>query len=284
MRVDSEALNAWIGRTETRHDVIAPAPVAGLSATLDYGQPVAVMGEPLPPCWHWLYFLDAIAASGLDADGHGKRGGFMPPIPLPRRMWAGSRLQFHAPLKVGDKARRESTIADISHKQGRSGELVFLTLRHHVFAGDTLTIEEEQDLVYRTVGGGGGTSKAPKGRADAQWERGINPDPLLLFRYSALTFNSHRIHYDRDYATGVEGYGSLVVQGPLTATLLLDLCHRELPGARVKAFEFSAVRPLLEGSSLSLCGKPEDDLVELWALDNMGMLAMEARVSLATPE
>jgi 3-methylfumaryl-CoA hydratase len=279
--VDIEELQAWIGRTETRDDVIAAAPAAYLSATLDHGQSLAVTGEPLPPGWHWLFFLDAVQASGVDADGHAKRGGFMPPVPLPRRMWAGSRLRFLAPLKVGDEARRVTTIADVQHKQGRSGELVFVSLLHQVFSGDRLAIEEEQDLVYRGELTARAADNAPAAPAAPQWTREIRPDPVLLFRYSALTFNSHRIHYDRDYATRTEGYESLVVQGPLTATLLLDLLHRELPDAEARTFRFRAVRPLLEGSPLKLQGRREGETALLWALDATGALAMEARVSLA---
>lgn len=277
--VEIGRLRDWIGRSETREDLIAPAPVAGLSAALDYARPRVHAGEPLPPGWHWLYFLDAAPQSGLDEDGHVKRGGFMPPVPLPRRMWAGGRLQFHAPLLVGSEARRVSTIADLRHKQGRSGELVFLTLRHEVFAADTLVLVEEQDVVYREPAAGEpALLPAP---ADAAWSRDITPDTVLLFRYSALTFNSHRIHYDRPYATTVEGYDALVVHGPLTATLLLDLLHREQPGVRIEAFEFRARRPLFEGSVIRLQGRREGRQALCWALDSAGALAMELRASLA---
>ena len=280
--VDVEELQNWIGRTQTRHDVIAPAPAAGLWACLDHEQARDLTGELLPPCWHWLYFQDVVAASGLGADGHPGRGGFIPPVPLPRRMWAGSRLKFVSPLKVGDDARRESTIADVRHKQGRSGDLVFLTLHHQIFVGDVLAIDEEQDLVYRARDKSDGVVRPGTAPAAAQWSREITPDPVLLFRYSALTFNSHRIHYDREYATGEEGYASLVVQGPLTATLLLDLLHREIPGVQVAAFDFRAVRPLLEGSVLKLQGRRDDRDVLLWALDDSDALVMEAGVRLVS--
>ena len=281
-KVDIQDLRNWIGRSETREDVIAPAPVAGLSAVLDYDEPRATGGEPLPPCWHWLYFLDAVPASALDVDGHAKRGGFMPPVPLPRRMWAGSRLRFRAPLLVGSEARRVTNIADIRYKQGRSGDLVFLTLRHEVFAAGDLAIEEEQDLVYREPVSGAAAAAVKEAPDDEQWARDITPDPVMLFRYSALTFNSHRIHYDRDYASRAEGYESLVVQGPLIATLLLDLLHRQLPGTRVAAFEFRALRPLLEGAPLRLLGTRGEEEATLWVRDAAGALAMEARASIAT--
>jgi 3-methylfumaryl-CoA hydratase len=277
---DITALQRWVGRRETRADVLCAAPVAALSASLDYELPRALVGDALPPCWHWLYFQDAVAASGLGVDGHALRGGFLPPVSLPRRMWAGSRLRFAAPLTVGEAVRRVSTIATITHKQGRSGELVFVTVQHQVFQGDILSIEEEQDLVYREPGAANVVSLPKPAPAVAQWSRDMRPDTVLLFRYSALTFNSHRIHYDRAYATRNEGYSSLVVQGPLTATLLLDLLHRELPGVAVAAFEFRAVRPLLEGLPLRLQGRRDDGEVRLWVLDASGALAMEARARL----
>jgi len=278
--LDIEALRAWVGRTETRREVITPAPALGLSACLDHVRPRAGAGEPLPACWHWLYFLDAVPASGLGVDGHALRGGFLPPVSLPRRMWAGSRLNLVAPLRVGDEARKVTRIADVRHRRGRSGDLVFLTLHHAVYANGELAIEEEQELVYRGPDRGEVAGDAAPAPAAAQWSREVTPDPVLLFRYSALTFNSHRIHYDRAYATGVEGYGSLVVQGPLTATLLLDLLHREMPGAVIAAFEFRAVRPLLEGSPLRLQGRADGGDILLWALDDSGALAMNARARL----
>ena len=278
--VDIEALQSWIGRTHTHSDVITAAPVAALSASLDYEHPRANIGDTLPTCWHWLYFQDAMAASNLAIDGHPRRGDFMPPVSLPRRMWAGSRVRFTFALKVGDEVRRLSSIASIRHKQGRSGELIFITVRHQIFHGDNLAIEEEQDLVYRERGTDDIASAPRPAPAVAQWSSDIRPDTVLLFRYSALTFNSHRIHYDRDYATREEGYASLVVQGPLTATLLLDLLHRELPDAQVATFEFRALRPLLEGSSLQLQGRRDEGEVRLWALDASGALAMEAHAHL----
>jgi len=278
--VDINALQRWVGKTETRCDVLSAAPVAALSASLDHEHPRALLGDSLPPCWHWLYFQDAVAAAGLGFDGHARRGGFLPPVSLPQRMWAGSRLRFVAPLTVGEAVRRVSTIASITHKQGRNGELVFVTVRHQIFQGENLAIEEEQDLVYREPGAANVVPLPRPAPAVAQWSRDMRPDTVLLFRYSALTFNSHRIHYDRDYATREEGYASLVMQGPLTATLLLDLLHREIPGTEVAAFEFRAIRPLLEGSPLRLQGRRDDGVVRLWALDASGALAMEAQARL----
>ena len=275
-----KALSAWIGRQETCCDIIRQAPVSGLSSTLDYAVPRAGMGEPLPLLWHWLYFLPSPPASAVDVDGHPRRGGFLPPVPLPRRMWAGSSIAFNTPLYVGDEVRRVSTISDVVHKQGNSGELVFVTVAHQVFRGDALAIEEQQNLVYRQADSGVPARAARPLPGEAQWSRQLHPDPVLLFRYSALTFNSHRIHYDRDYATQVEGYRGLVVQGPLTATLLLDLLRRELPDAQVASFEFRGVRPLFDGEPLQLQGRRDGSSVKLWALDDSGALAMDARARL----
>ena len=282
MAIDVDKLQPWVGRTENREDLISPVPVAGLSATLDYGATRACAGEALPPLWHWLYFHSIPRPSETDRDGHAKRGEFLPPVPLPRRMWAGSRVSFESPLRVGDRARRISAIASISHKTGKAGELVFVTVRHQVFREAVLAIEEEQDLVYRETASGS-TNPAPlPAPAQAQWTRDIEPDPVLLFRYSALTFNSHRIHYDRAYATKVEGYPGLVVQGPLTATLLLDLLYREWPAAQVSRFQFRGTRPLFEDRPLRIQGRRESDhVVSLWTLDASGALAMTAEARLA---
>lgn len=284
--VDATELQQWVGRTQARNDVICAAPAAALSATLDIAPPLASAGDVLPTCWHWLYFLDTAQASGLGVDGHAQRGDFLPPVSLPRRMWAGGRLRFVSPLMVGEAARRDSMVSAISHKQGRSGELVFVTVQHKIYQGDALAIEEEQDLVYR---GPGAPSPSPTSSRmpeptsvppDAQWCSEMLPDPVLLFRYSALTFNSHRIHYDRAYATSEEGYASLVVQAPLSVTLLLDLFRRQLPGADISYLEFRAKGPLLEGAPMQLHGRHDGDEARLWALDANGVVAMDVRIRL----
>ena len=278
--VDIAALQPWIGRREIHTDVISPVPVAGLSATLGYPATRAGEGEMLPPLWHWLFFLASPAASELDRDGHARRGGFMPPVPLQRRMWAASDIEFREPICVGDTLERVSSIEAIEHKQGRSGELVFVTLLHELGKEGRLAIRERQRLVYRkatTVVGQ--TPVAQTAPGQPQWSHTVTPDPVLLFRYSALTFNGHRIHYDRDYATTEEGYGGLVVQGPLTATLLLDSLWREAPDIQLKSLSFRGVRPLLDDSPITLQGRRGDNSAELWALDAGGALAMTVSVS-----
>jgi 3-methylfumaryl-CoA hydratase len=283
MTVDIESLRRWLGRTESRSDQITSAPAAALSATLDRSDPAPSLGEPLPPLWHWLYFLPIHRQSELGPDGHPLRGGFLPPVPLPRRMWAGSRLRFHHPLRIGDEVSRDSQIIDVSQKQGQSGPLVFVRVRHEISNDDGVALTEEHDIVYRDPPRPDEPAPDPRPtRSDQMWARKILPDDVLLFRYSALTFNGHRIHYDRRYVTTVEGYPGLVVHGPLIATLLVDLLRRNLPRAAVTRFAFRAIRPLFDTAPFTVCGSVEADgkSIALWATDADGWLAMDATASL----
>jgi 3-methylfumaryl-CoA hydratase len=276
-------LREWRGRTESRSDEVTSAPIAALSATLDRDDPLPRAGDPLPPLWHWLYFVPIPRQSELGPDGHARRGGFLPPVPLPRRMFAGDRVQFHRPLRVGEKISRLSRIIDVTHKQGRSGPLVFVVVRHEISDRQGVAVVEEHDIVYRENPKSTDPPPAPQTPpSGAAWTRQIHPDPTLLFRYSALTFNGHRIHYDRRYATEVEGYPGLVVHGPLIATLLLDLLRRNLADAAVASLSFRAIRPLFDIAPFSVCGKaaPDGRTVQLWAMDSEGRLAMEASVGL----
>jgi 3-methylfumaryl-CoA hydratase len=274
-------LRSWEGRSETVSDQASAAPVHGLAATLDRDDAQAIAGTALPPLWHWLYFLPRARQGELGADGHPARGGFMPPVPLPRRMWAGGRLQWHAPLRVGDALQRTTRIESITHKAGRTGDLLFARLRHEIRAGGELALTEEQDIVYRGLAQPGDAAPAPQAApTHAAWSREIVPDPVLLFRFSALTFNAHRIHYDRPYATEAEGYPGLVVHGPLIAILLADLARREHPDARVVAFSFKAVRPTFDLRPFRVCGQPSADGkgARLWAQDHEGWLTMQADI------
>lgn len=234
-------LQTWQGNSESHTDWLTASPVAALAATLDRADPAPSTGTPLPALWHWLYFLPFAPHSQIGEDGHPRRGGFLPPVPLPRRMWAGSRLRWNAsnPLQVGQEVQRTSTIQSVKHKAGRSGELLFVQLEHRYANAQGEALVEEQDIVYRAAAAPGTPAPAPQKpplAGQAAWSRSITPDPVLLFRYSALTFNGHRIHYDRDYATREEGYSGLVVHGPLLATLLMDLLRRHLPEAKVASF------------------------------------------------
>lgn len=272
---------AWIGRTETRDDIVTLAPMAAMSATLDRDDAPAKPGDALPPLWHWLYFLPQHRHSELGADGHARLGGFLPPVPLPRRMWAGGRLSFHHALRAGEPAQRTSRITNVTHKSGQSGDLYFVTVLHEIRDREGLAIAEEHDIVYREAPRPGAPTPPPQAApAVSAFSRDLVPDPVLLFRYSALTFNGHRIHYDRSYVTDVEGYPGLIVHGPLIATLLLDLLRRERPDARVTHFAFKAVRPLFDIHPFSVHGQPEaDGRFQLWARDHEGFLAMTATAS-----
>ena len=276
-------LKEWIGRSETIVDIATATPYAALAATLDRAPERPSAGTPLPALWHWLYFLPLHRQSEIGPDGHAKRGGFLPPVPLPRRMWAGSQFEFHQPLLVGDTLTRTSTIADVTEKSGRTGALVFVKVRHEIRRNQEtdIALTEFHDIVYRESAKPDDVAPPPKAApANATWEREGIPDDVLRFRYSALTFNGHRIHYDRRYVTGVEGYPGLIVHGPLIATLLLDLLRHQRPDARVAKYEFRAIRPTFDTHHFFVCGEPQADgkTFHLWARDHERWLTMDATV------
>ena len=278
-------LQSWMGKTETLTDDITAAPMRALSATLDRDDADPVIGTALPALWHWLYFLPHPRQSELGPDGHAKRGGFLPPVPLPRRMWAGGRLQWHQPvLRVGDAVKRVSRIESVTHKAGRSGDLVFVLVKHEVHNAQGLALTEEHDIVYRASPQPEDPVPPPQPAAQgAAWTVEVVPDDVLLFRYSALTFNGHRIHYDRRYNAEVEGYPGLIVHGPLIATLLSNLLRNKLPAARLLNFQFRAVRPVFDIASFKLHGTPAADgkTVSLWTEDRESCLTMQATAALA---
>lgn len=276
-------LQQWMGRQERQHDVLVPTPLNALAATLDRPDAAYLAGAKVPPLWHWLYFLPLARQSVIGADGHPERGGFLPPVTLPRRMWAGGRLSFYSALPVGAEVLRTSTILDVSQKSGRSGELVFVKLCHELAVAGEVVVREEQDIVYRDHPQPEEAPAAPQpAPRDAHWVRSVTPDPVLLFRFSALTFNGHRIHYDRPYAQQEEGYPGLVVQGPLIATLLMNLLRDQRPHVEIAAFSFRAVRPLFDLRPFNVCGRVNEDAsVQLWAEDADGFLCMDARAELA---
>ncbi|MBI2978851.1 MAG: MaoC family dehydratase N-terminal domain-containing protein [Rhodospirillales bacterium] len=282
MTVDLEYLRRWIGRTEDAADQVTAAPLACLATTLDRDDPEPRPGDPLPPGGHWLFFLPRTRHSDLDDNGHARKGGFLPPVPLERRMWAGGRIRFVAPLRVGDAIRRHSEIADVKAKEGNSGPLVFVLVKHVISGPAGVAIEEEHDIVYRGAPPKGATTatkpKPAKAPGKLVWKRSITPDIAMLFRYSALIFNAHRIHYDRDYVTKHEGYPGLIVHGPLIATLLMDLVRRQVPDRVLSRFDYRAQSPLFDDGPFTVAGEPAADgaTARLWALDGAGSVAMAA--------
>lgn len=273
---EPEYLKQWIGREETVHDVATLDLARKLHATLDRPSPVPSVGEPLPLLAHFCLTQPAVATGSLGRDGHPPKGGFLPPIPFPRRMWAGGRLKFSRPLLVGDEITRTSRIVDMKFREGRSGALWFVTVQHRLETGGTLILEEEQDIVYRDAPTGPmplpGGEPAQKGEV----QRHVEVSSVLLFRYSALTFNGHRIHYDRTYAVEVEHYPGLVVHGPLQATLLANLAA-ELAGKLPKSFEFRSTSPLFDLHPVVLNATQNGDVIDLWTARPGGPVAMAAK-------
>ncbi len=277
---------SWIGRNDITHDHVAREPFQRLAALLDR----APESDAIPPMGHLLCFLPSAPQSGIGPDGHPLRGGIVPPIDLPMRMAAGSRVTFHAPIPFGAPIRRVSTIANVSEKTGRTGRLVFLTLRHDIFAGETdagethaaetSCVTDEADIVFREKSGN--AQPLPPGeRRAAQVSRAIDPTAALLFRFSALTYNAHRIHYDRDYAMREEGYPGLVVHGPLLATLLVDHFRRHRPHDGIASFVFRAQRPVFDLAPFSVNLVDTDDGADVWAADADGYVAMTGRIETA---
>jgi 3-methylfumaryl-CoA hydratase len=275
-----DQLREWIGRSERRSEILDAGPTTRLAATLSRDERPSA-GDALPPLRHWLHFLPVHPPAALGADGAVRSNDFLPPIGLPRRMWAGSRLHWHRPLLAGSEVARETTIVDIVAKQGRSGRLVFLTQRHSYRDAAGVAMTEDQDAVYRDHAQPGAAPAEPPGAPlDPEWSRMVVTDEVLLFRYSALTFNAHRIHYDLPYATRVEGYPGLLVHGPLVATLMLDHLRDRLPaGAAIARFEFRAMHPVIHTAGVTLCAAPGSRPGEyrVWARDAAHLLCMEGR-------
>jgi 3-methylfumaryl-CoA hydratase len=263
---------SWVGRATMSQAWLDPAQANRMALTLDR-EPGYRAGDELPPAWHWLYFHDLARASQLGPDGHPALGVVMPPVPLPRRMWAGGSFVFHAPLRLGDTAERTTVVRSITPKAGRSGALFFVGVEHTLRAGGALALVEQQTIVYRELAPAA-PSPAPPAPGDADYTRGYTLDSTALFRYSALTFNGHRIHYDLQYARQVEGYPNLVIHGPLIATLLLDLYAQQ--GRPLAQFRYQARSPLFMPHAFSVSGKAGAQSARLWATSHTGALAMEA--------
>jgi 3-methylfumaryl-CoA hydratase len=277
-----EPISNWLGRQETLEETLASGPAQGLAATLNLDPAdFAAEGTILPPVWNWLYFLPRAPSHNIGPDGHPKRGGFLPPITLARRMWAGSRCTFHHDLHVGDRVTKTSTILKISEKQGRTGTMFFVTVGHVIRVGASLAYEEEQDIVYMDIPKVF-TPPEPVALPTCTWHHSVALDPVFLFRFSALTFNGHRIHYDRDYAMGVENYPGLVVHGPLQAILAFQFARLEQADRKPQAFRFKGVRPLFDFDALSFHGAQSGpEATQIYAANGENAVTMEAQMTWA---
>jgi 3-methylfumaryl-CoA hydratase len=274
-QLDLDHLRQWIGRSSEASDIVTAQLVRGLRATLflEIGTPKP--GDAAPLTVHWCLAQPVFPMSELGPDGHPARGGFLPPVPLPRRMWAGGELEFLDTLRIGDEVTRRSEISDVTMKTGSTGVLCFVTVAHLVTTARGIAIRERQDIVYRDLPSGAQPAAKPPPPAAAHRERHL-ADPVLLFRYSALTFNGHRIHYDRDYVTKVEGYPGLVFHGPLQAALLVDFAARLRGGTAPKKFSYRGVQPLFDGSEFSVNAKEAAAGMELWTANAADMPTMKA--------
>lgn len=283
MNTDLNRLTEWVGRTESDLDYVTVPAVHRLAATLDLDQPMPKMGDPLPIGWHSILFPRVVRQSQVGKDGHPERGDFLPPVPLPRRMFAGKRVTYRGPLLIGDEVRRESTIQSVTPKTGRSGQMVFVTVKTDILGPGGVAIIEEQDIVYREDPDPSAPPPPPqRAPGTAVWQKAITPDSVLLFRYSALTFNGHRIHYDHPYVTGVEGYPDLVMNGGLT-TLLVHELVRSHAAKPLRYIASRNVRPLFVNRQFMVCGEPSNDgsKVKLWVVDDTDALALSAEAELA---
>jgi 3-methylfumaryl-CoA hydratase len=277
-----EAINLqdWLGKTEEIQDRIYTTPAKALALTLDYKDFEAIEGNALPEIWYWLYFLPIVPMSEVGQDGHPKRGGFLPPITLERRMWASGSLTFYHDLVIGEEIRKTSEIVKISEKEGKAGKLVFVTVKHLIQSAARIAVQEEQNIVYLHMPKSFVEPKPNPIPDDLDWNEVYPVDPVLLFRFSALTFNGHRIHYDWKYATEVEKYPGLVVQGPLQALLLLESAKNHNPGRKPANFDFRAIRPIFAFDELHICGKSNPDgSQDIYTANADGNIGMQATIT-----
>jgi 3-methylfumaryl-CoA hydratase len=277
--IDLGHLRQWIGRTEEKTDVVTAQLVKGLRATLfmEIGAPKP--GDAAPFTAHWCLAQPVYPMSELGPDGHPTRGGFLPPVPLPRRMWAGGELEFFEPLRVGDEMTRTSRISDVTMKTGSTGALCFVSVEHLITTPRGIAIRERQDIVYRDMSPSAAPAKPAAAPPSAQHRESHMADPVLLFRYSALTFNGHRIHYDRDYVTKVEGYPGLIFHGPMQAAFIVELAAKLHGGKAPKKFSYRGVQPLFEGGEFSVNANKTDNGMELWTANSAGQPTMKANAS-----
>jgi len=278
--MDLGHLNSWIGREQRIREILNPFPARALAAMLNHSKPPEP-GDLLPPSWHWLYFLDTPSTDGTGMDGHPHKGDFLPSIPLSRRMWASGSLEVVQPLCLGEPSEKLSTIRSLEYKRGSTGELVFVSIEHRLQQRSVLCIREEQTIVYRAIPAERmPLSSGEQAPTTAEWSCTIAPDPVLLFRFSALTYNAYRIHYDRDYATRQELYPGLVLHAPLLVTLLINLALQQELALPIRTLRFRAVRPTFDLGSVQLRGKRDGDRLSLWSADHENFVGIRATAEL----
>lgn len=287
-------LDEAVGRTVVAVDTISAAPVASLMAAFGHADPTPRPGDTLQPLWHGLFCTPKLPASRLGADGLAKDEGLLPAAPeYPNRLFGGARFDFHQPLLIGDTIRKESEVISFDMKEGQTGSFIVGLIEHRIFNGDGIAVVEQNDIIYRAASGLGekpaaGAQKRAVGGlgllAEPVWSRTITPDAVLMFRHSAVTFNSHRIHYDRDYIRE-KCYPGLLVQGTLIARLMLDMLATELPEFAIGAFSFRSGRPIYDDGDFTLGAAPgaSGEQIDLWAVDHAGNIGMTSRVQKATP-
>lgn len=273
--LDIDRLKTWVGNTQRVTDTISLPLVRRIRDFYSLSPDVAE-GDALLELWHWFFFNPSVPPERIGTDGHPEVGDFLPPIALPRRMWGGSRLSFHRPLLAGRDAEKASRVVSVDLKQGSTGQLGIVRVAHEIIQDDELCLSEEQDIVYRQASNGSSSqASGPACPEGAMYRESIAPTPVMLFRYSALTYNAHRIHYDRDYAMRAEGYGGLVVHGPLTASLLAQFARR-IAQKPLKTFSFKGLSPLIDSEPFTLEAKASGEGFDLWARQPGGGQAMQA--------
>jgi 3-methylfumaryl-CoA hydratase len=274
-----ERFKSYVGKSETATDVVTASAMVKFAATLGLDDPPLHKGAAIPPGWYGAFFPASHRPDRMRTDGQASGGGIAPPIPLPRRRIGGTRVMFHQPLKIGDEIKRVTEIADVQVDDGPSGAMVTVIERNSISNGQGLAVVEERDLVMLSEARAeAAPAKPPSAPAEAAWKQVVEPNPPLLFRFSAIRFNSHRIHYDRDYVTKVEKLPGLVVQSSLVSQLMVEMCRREVPGRQLSQFDFKSWRQIYDTGKFSIAGNPPQDGrgAELWAIDSEGRVAMTA--------
>jgi 3-methylfumaryl-CoA hydratase len=278
-----ESFKSYIGKSETAIDVVTASAMLKFAATLGQENPPMDKGQPIPPGWYGGFFPASHRPSQMRTDGQASGGGIVPPIPLPRRRIGGTRVTFHEPLRIGDEIKRVTEIADIQVDDGANGAMVTVLERNSISNSRGLAVVEERDMVMLSEQrAAAAPSTPPPVPGQATWQQVMEPNPPLLFRFSAIRFNSHRIHYDRDYVTKVEKLPGLVVQSSLISQLMMEMCRKELPARQLQSFDFKSFRQIYDTGKFTIAGAPAAASGEatLWALDSEGKLAMMATAKL----